>query len=1294
MLIFKAPKGTSMPNDKIAATLPSLPVTTGLVQESSSNEAVTPFDQVELLRRLSYDRYRSFFEQERKEYESFLLFISRFTIDEAALKRIILVSSLSQLSRFLEYVQKNNEELIPEEMRIILDGANGYFETYAPVVNAYKETASGLREYIPFEKQYISKDFTHDRRSTLVNFLIKTGIVHEKELDLSHIVTGAGSGYILNKSIQAINNKQGHIFLIPVPTYGYFIPAIEACGARPLFIDTTSYPEFQLPPQKLEQIIIEQNKELYKKNIKLFIQRFVKFLGDYFPNPLPNEMKQLIDLNQNEGNIYKASIHFRQYLTANLNAFLKKDPHLPSSILSIFPEMPQVKCLFFINPHNPLGIIFNQDYVNAIAAVASKYQLTVIDDLSHLELVYNETSPTELGFFNKSPYPLNVVTLLSPSKALCMAECRVGFAFINDTALVDQYHETVFNDGLFLSTAQLNALESAFIINEERASYLRHNAGVYQLRMEMVRYLLHPELRDTISPTRLIEIRALLKEHQVDKDAFLDLEFRPQLLNPRPRSGLFCVLDFSAIQGKYLVNLQVNDNNDLFALFRLFNMHVLTGEDLYATEKLMIRFPICEHPGLILLAMKRLQQMIRLISTEPCPKLCALPSVMTHLNETAVATILHKEPLTTEQHVGMVINRLQCLLTSKSEELTQILMDYQAINVTAYEIERAIRTLNEMRFTDLIERERIESAVVMLPSNLPLYSLIIFVVIPSFLSQKLFVRPNSILQQNDIISRLCTVLELKDLCPGIEIVNEDRSRFLPYIRQANLVVFTGKPKNAEHILNDMKEGAILVINGAGHNPLVITASADIEAAVDGALLVKGFNGGQDCAGPDAILVHRSLAEIFIQKFVARFSKLKMGSFDDPLTAIGQIHRFDELQRLSRILHENRSDILSGGTINFSSGMLEPTVIVRGIARRPNYQELYAPIAFIHPYDTDQDLAKYFDDPDGYYQKNRMYVSVYGRSPYLEKRDDTLTPGQIGNVGIILYDTTIHDVEIGHQPYGGYSLGASAIIKKMPGNKVERKACPILLPQVIIDFLIEKRPLNPQPALISQSAGTSFFTPSVTTARQLESISNAFQSMVRRIFGENLLFGFIFGSAAKGGLKVKGSALDDLDTFICIQENQPLAVKKYLSELSVLHDRFGLKVDVDYPAEVMTLTTLNEVLQTLEQFDVSIDKIVTGDAFDAIFWAHALSDKKMSFIGNDAMMQSLIRLAAPHIKRWATQITQQLAQQHQVPEHLKARFPGLDIVQVNQKLKKMSPHAIVHLGLIYDTSSPYATHHTM
>lgn len=568
----------------------------------------------------------------------------------------------------------------------------------------------------------------------------------------------------------------------------------------------------------------------------------------------------------------------------------------------------------------------------------------------------------------------------------------------------------------------------------------------------------------------------------------------------------------------------------------------------------------------------------------------------------------------------------------------------------------------------------------MLPSNLPLYSLVVFALIPSFLSKHVYVRPNALLQEHNIISRIYDELELESLFPGVSIINTDHAGFNPYLKEANLVVFTGNPHNADVLLKDMKIGAILVLNGSGHNPVVVTETADIAKAIEGTLLVKSFNGGQDCAGPDAILVHHSIAQKFIEQFNKNFSSLKTGRFDDPASIVGPIRRFGELQKFAQVFYDNSKDIISGGVIDFKNSIVYPTTIVRGIERYPNYKEMFGPVAFIHPYKTDSDLAYYFQDADGQYNANHMYVTVYGHSDYVSARDDALKPNNPGNIGIVLHDQTIHDVEIGYKPYGGYSLGASGIIKKT-ATGLQKVAMPVLVPEIISEYLIKGKNLP----IIDKTKVMSALTAaaSMKKGKEIDPIIKGFQDIATEVFKKNLIFGFVFGSAAKGKLRVQGPDRDDLDTFICLKEDDTVAVEEYMQRLAMLHNQYNLKVDVTYPAEIMTLKKLEDVIHSLNNMNISIDKLVTGDEFDRIFWIHALTDKKIGFIGDGKLMSGLIKISTPYINKWASQIIEQLKKRDTLPENIARTFSGLNKQEAIDKLSRYSPHLIVHLGLNYD-----------
>jgi lysyl-tRNA synthetase class 1 len=619
-------------------------------------------------------------------------------------------------------------------------------------------------------------------------------------------------------------------------------------------------------------------------------------------------------------------------------------------------------------------------------------------------------------------------------------------------------------------------------------------------------------------------------------------------------------------------------------------------------------------------------------------------------------------------------SQLALKIRQKSDKLKSILVDYQTRAVTDYEIERSISTLQGLHYNEVyFTGGKIDDIAVMLPSNLPLYSLILFGVIPSLLSKNISIRPNSLLQEHDIISRIHNELELGSSFSNIEIVNCDHEGFKPYIKNANLVVFTGRPSNAEKILLDMKIDSMLVINGSGHNPVVVTETADIEKAIEGSLFLKSFNGGQDCGGPDAILVHQNIAEKFISEFNTRFRALKVGPFSSTDTVIGPIKRFSELQKFATIFNNNNKDIVSGGLIDFKDEIVYPTTIVRSIERHPNYKEVFGPVAFIHPYKKDADLSCYFQDIDGQYNANRMYVTVYGYSDFLSQRDDSIAPTD-GNVGILLKNQTIHDVEIGYKPYGGFSLAASGIIKKT-SKGMTKLAMPILIPQIIYEYLINKTELS-----VKIKDQKSTLLKSVKSKKEIDPIVDDFRRLTNDVFNENLVFGFIFGSAAKSTLK---NFKDDIDTFICIKHLDAESCAKYIHGLALLHNKYDLLVDHKYPAEIVIFDDLIESVEALNKINVSIKNTIQGKEFDRIFWAHALTDKKIGFIGEQKIMSEIIYKAQPHIYRWRDQILAQLAIETILPSNLASTFSGLSKEEVIAKLSKYNAHLIVHLALNWD-----------
>jgi len=161
-----------------------------------------------------------------------------------------------------------------------------------------------------------------------------------------------------------------------------------------------------------------------------------------------------------------------------------------------------------------------------------------------------------------------------------------------------------------------------------------------------------------------------------------------------------------------------------------------------------------------------------------------------------------------------------------------------------------------------------------------------------------------------------------------------------------------------------------------------------------------------------------------------------------------------------------------------------TVISAPLARETNYEELFLPIIYLNTYDSDEQLAKYFDNP--LYAADNMYVSLFGSSEYVNALPDT----------ILYHNQTILDVERGNEAYGGYSTGASFVASH---GKIEAK--PILVPKEMSQSL--------------QRIATLYANSQKISAAQHKRVHRRVAHAMKSHLGANLVFGFAFGSVAKG-----------------------------------------------------------------------------------------------------------------------------------------------------------------------------------
>ena len=166
----------------------------------------------------------------------------------------------------------------------------------------------------------------------------------------------------------------------------------------------------------------------------------------------------------------------------------------------------------------------------------------------------------------------------------------------------------------------------------------------------------------------------------------------------------------------------------------------------------------------------------------------------------------------------------------------------------------------------------------------------------------------------------------------------------------------------------------------GNAPFIVFNDADIDAAVEGAMLSKFRNAGQTCVCANRILVQEKIYDVFAEKFSAAVAKLKVGDGLNDDTDQGPL--IDENAVLKAIEHVNDAltkgaKLTVGGERHENGGtFFEPTVL-RDVTTDMliTHEETFAPVA---------PLYKFVTDDDGIEMAN---ATEFGLAAYFYTRDN-------------------------------------------------------------------------------------------------------------------------------------------------------------------------------------------------------------------------------------------------------------------------------------------------------------------
>ena len=183
----------------------------------------------------------------------------------------------------------------------------------------------------------------------------------------------------------------------------------------------------------------------------------------------------------------------------------------------------------------------------------------------------------------------------------------------------------------------------------------------------------------------------------------------------------------------------------------------------------------------------------------------------------------------------------------------------------------------------------------------------------------------------------------------------------------NAVTFTGSVqvggKVAQRATSQLKK---TVLELGGSDPFIVCEDADIEKASTGAVKGRFINCGQSCIASKRFIVTKKIASEFIEEFVTKTEKLKVG---DPLsddTDIGPLVNANSLSNIESLVAKSvrqGAEVMTGGERTNNRGFFYRPTILKNVSPKMDIatEEVFGPLAPVITVENEKDAMKIAND---------------------------------------------------------------------------------------------------------------------------------------------------------------------------------------------------------------------------------------------------------------------------------------------------------------------------------------------
>ena len=187
--------------------------------------------------------------------------------------------------------------------------------------------------------------------------------------------------------------------------------------------------------------------------------------------------------------------------------------------------------------------------------------------------------------------------------------------------------------------------------------------------------------------------------------------------------------------------------------------------------------------------------------------------------------------------------------------------------------------------------------------------------------------------------------------------------------RVRVVSFTGSTPVGRKLLHGAADQVLKPAMELGGNaPLIVFDDADLDQAVQGAMLAKMRNLGEACTAANRFYVHEAVAEAFAEKMTAAMGKLKLGNGLEDGVDVGPLVNADTRDKVHAFVEDavaKGATLRLGGKLPGGKGYYYPPTVLTDVPETADcvHDEIFGPVAAIQTFSDTDDVIRRANDTE-------------------------------------------------------------------------------------------------------------------------------------------------------------------------------------------------------------------------------------------------------------------------------------------------------------------------------------------